>query len=354
MPAKSLYGMGLTALKSNFSPLRRPYKLTFAITYWCQSRCTMCNIWEARPKGELGLDEIKQFASRNTHFKWLEITGGEPFLRGDIVEVVRAFADTSKALTLLTIPTNSLCNHDMVISKIEQMLSLGIPRIAITISLDGHRELHDRIRGVPGNYDKAIDMYRRLQALKGRHKNLFFVFGYTMLRENQGQFEATYQAVKKDIPQIGYDDFFVNVGQLSDIYYTNSSKQSILADKDAMATEIEGIIKARGNGMRAEQIIERAFLRRLVRYVRTNKSPMRSRSLDASLFMDSYGNVYPSIMWGRKLGNIKETAFSLDSIWESTDAEEVRKLIKEGKEPDSWTACEAYQALVGDVKSLII
>ena len=353
MPAKSLYGLGLTALKSNFSSLERPYKLTFAITYWCQSRCIMCNIWEARPKGELSLDEIRRFASKNTFFKWLEITGGEPFLRNDIVEIARSFAESSDGLALLTIPTNSLCNHDMVEAKLEQILGLGIPRVAITVSLDGYRELHDRIRGIPGNYDKAIDMYRRLQALKERHKNLFFVFGYTMLKENQGQFEATYRAVKRDIPQIRYEDFFVNVGQLSEIYYTNSSNQGVLADRGVMAEEIERVIKARGTGMRAEQILERAFLRRLVKYVKTNKSPMRSRSLDASLFMDSFGNVYPSIMWGRRIGNIKDSGFDLDAIWNCKDAEEVRKLIKEGKEPDGWTACEAYQTLVGDMKSLI-
>ncbi len=33
---------------------------------------------------------------------------------------------------------------------------------------------------------------------------------------------------------------------------------------------------------------------------------MKSRSLEASLFIDSFGNVYPSIMWDKKIGNIKE------------------------------------------------
>ena len=107
-----LLGLGMTALKSNFANLEKPYKLTFAITYRCQSRCLTCNIWQMKPTNELGLDEIRKFAMANS-FKWIEITGGEPFLRSDIVEVVKAFLEGSKDLYIVTIPTNSLTSHDL-------------------------------------------------------------------------------------------------------------------------------------------------------------------------------------------------------------------------------------------------
>jgi len=192
--------LAMTALRSNFSQLKRPYKLTFAITYWCQSRCTHCNIWEIRPKGELSIEDIRQFAQKNNHFNWLELSGGEPFMRGDIVEIVKAFHENSKGLYLLTIPTNSLCNHDMLISKIEQMLQLGIPKVVMTISLDGYREMHDKIRGIPGNFDKAVDMFKRLRELRKSYKNLYFYFGYTIIKTNQGQFEQCFEGVKRRSP----------------------------------------------------------------------------------------------------------------------------------------------------------
>lgn len=345
-----------SALRSNFGQLKRPYKLTFSITYWCQSRCTHCNIWEIKPKGELSLDEIKQFAQKNDYFRWIEITGGEPFMRSDIVDIVKAFHETSKDLYLLTIPTNSLSNHDMIASKIEQMLQLGIPRVVITLSLDGYREMHDRVRGIPGNFDKVIDMYRRLSELKKRYKNLYFYFGYTIINMNQGQFEKCFEGVRAEIPTVTYNDFHINVGQTSDIYYSNTNN-NIVADRGLVADEIKSVMKKRKaqfDMIKAVQnTLEDAFLKKLVQYVETNEPPMKSRSLDASLFMDSYGNVYPSIMWGRRIGNIKDSEFSLGPIWQSQEADEVRKLIKEGKEPRSWTACEAYQTLSGDIKSLL-
>ncbi|MEM0086933.1 MAG: radical SAM protein [Candidatus Micrarchaeaceae archaeon] len=352
MSLKKFLGLGMTALISNFSELRNPYKLTFAISYWCNSRCKTCNIWQLKPKGELSLDEIREFARKNTSFRWIEITGGEPFMRSDIVDIVKAFYENSKGLYIVTIPTNSLTNHDMVISKIEQMLDLGLPRLSITVSLDGYRELHDEIRGVKGNYDKAIDMFKRLKELKKEHKNLFFVFGYTMSSMNQGMLERTYEEVKKEIPDITYNDFHINAAQLSDIYYSNTNA-NILPNAAAMAEEVTAFIKKRRFEIGSIPIIERTFLKLLVEYLKTGKSPIKSRSLDASLFLDSYGNVYPSIMWSRKIGNIRDFGYSLEGLWHNDEANAVRKIINEGGEPQSWTACEAYQAIVGDVKTMI-
>jgi len=347
-----LLGLGMTALKSNFTSLERPYKLTFAITYRCQSRCLTCNIWQMQPKNELSLEEIRKFANANS-FKWIEITGGEPFLRSDIVEIVRAFFESSKDLYIVTIPTNSLTSHDLIVSRIEEMLRMDLPRLSITVSLDGYRELHDEIRGIKGNYDKAIDMFRRLKELQKKYNNLVVVFGYTISKYNQGKLELTFQEVKKDVPEVTRNDFHINVGQLSDIYYGNTNLD-IAAKREIIRDEISAFISKRNIEIGAIPIIEGIFLKKLVKFLDTGKSPMRSRSLDASLFMDSYGNVYPSIMWGRKIGNIRESNYSLESIWHNSEAEDVRRLIREGKEPSGWTACEAYQSIVGDIKDIIL
>ena len=348
-----LAGLGLTALKNNFARLDRPYKLTFSITYSCQSRCLTCNIWKMRPTGELDLREIQAFARKNDYFRWIEITGGEPFLRSDIVDIVKAFAESSKSLYVLTMPTNSLCNTDSVARRIEEILAIGIPKVSITISLDGYRELHDRIRGIPGNFDKAMAMARRLKELQSRYPNLFFVFVYTMSKFNQGMLEKTISAVKDELPWAGPDNFHVNVGQMSDIYYANK-ELDLRPDKDIASGEISWLVRNRGVHIGTIPIIEKAFLKKLIDYVKTGKSPMKGKSMDASLFMDSYGNVYPSIMWGRKVGSIRDTGYDLAPIWKGPDAEGVRKLISEGKEPSAWTACEAYQSIVGNIGSMII
>ena len=351
MSIGKLMGIAGTALRSNLTALDRPYKLNFSITYWCQSRCLSCNIWQIKPKGELSIEEIRDFARKNDYFKWIEITGGEPFLRPDLVDIVKAFSESSKGLYILTMPTNSLCDHAMVERKLREILSLGIPKVAITVSLDGYRELHDRLRGVPGNYDKAIDMFRRLMALRREFKNLYMVFGYTLSKLNTGEFQRTFESVKRDIPEITYNDFHINLAQLSDNYYNNSSSD-IAPDKSRVADELSEFVSHMRYQPGVISAIESTFMKNLVVYARTGKSPMRSRSLDASLFMDSYGNVYPSIMWNRKIGNIRDTGYDLMAMWRNDEANGVRRDIMEGKDPIQWTSCEAYQSITGNVLSM--
>ena len=350
--AVKMAGLGMTALKSNVARLKHPYKLNFAITYRCQSRCETCSIWKQKPGKELTLDEISEFAKKNDYFKWVGLTGGEPFLRSDIVEIVDAFKSYSKGLYMVAMPTNSLSNPEMIASKVEQMLESGMPRVIMTLSLDGYRELHDKIRGTKGNFDRVMDLTKRLREIKKNYNGLSFLFGYTMSKFNQGALQQTYEAVKKELDWVTYNDFHVNLGQVSGIYYGNKDVD-MRADGAALAEELGNFIRKRKLKIGPVQMIENAYLKRLVDYIRTGESPMKSRSLDASLFLSSGGEVYPSIMWERELGNVRDTGYDLEPIWCSKGAEEVRSLIKEGKEPACWTSCEAYQSIAGNIPSLI-
>ncbi|MDE1868457.1 MAG: radical SAM protein [Candidatus Micrarchaeota archaeon] len=347
---KKFVGLGLTALRSNVSRLDKPYKLNFATTYWCQSRCLTCNIWQMKPKNELRIDEINEFAKKNDHFRWIGITGGEPFMRSDVVDIADAFMKSSKDLYLVTIPTNSLSDQKMVISKIEKMLQLGIPKLSITLSLDGSRELHDRIRGVPGNFDRVMGVARTLREMQRQYSNLFFIFGYTMSRYNHGALGHTCRSVMHEVPGTKYSDFHINLSHNSSIYYNNIGME-IAADRMINSAELEGFLNKREREMSVIQLIETVFLKNLINYANTGKPPVKSRSLDASLFMDSFGNVYPSIQWDRKIGNIRDTAYDLAPIWNGTQAEQARRIISEGNDPGSWTACEAYQSIVGHLPS---
>ena len=348
---KEFFGLASNIIKSNFTELKKPYKLNFAVTYHCQSRCAMCNIWNTKPTNELSIEEIVEFARKNPYFNWIELTGGEIFLRSDLVDIVRVFRKYSN-LYLLTIPTNSLCSHELVKTELKDMLKLGIPKIAVTVSLDGYKELHDSIRGIPGNYEKAINMFRMLTELKKEFKNLYFVFGYTMSKLNEGKFIETFEKVKKDIPKLKFNDFHINVVQMSDNYYGNSDN-NITPNKEIVAGELREIIKNREKEFGVIPSIENTFLKNLIKYAETGKIPFRSRSLEASFFLDSYGNVFPSIMWNEKIGNIRECGYSLDVLWNTESAKKIRDRIKKGDEPMQWTSCEAYQSIVGNMKSMI-
>jgi MoaA/NifB/PqqE/SkfB family radical SAM enzyme len=335
-----------TILKSNFARLSRPYKLNFSVTYWCQSRCSHCSIWMIKPKGELTLDEIKELAKQNTYFQWVELTGGEPFLRNDIVEIAKAFKESSKNLYLLTMPTNSLCNYDMEIRKIEEIAQLGIPNVVITVSLDGYRELEDKIRGVPGNYDKAIRMYKGISELSKRYTNLIPTFGFTIINANAGQFERTVNEVMKEVQGISYTNFHVNIGQVSDNYYNNKNSPIAAPAELAMKDVSFLLTKMRSTGetgiaRRAKRYLEIKYMEGVLEFLRTKRSPVPNRDGELSIFMDSYGNVFPSIMTSRKLGNIRQDGYRLTDMLAKADLGRQKEYY--------YTPCESYQSVLGSL-----
>ena len=91
----------------------RPVTLTFSITSACQSLCKSCNIglvFQKNPKmikGDLGMDEIEKMFKSIGHVYFFNISGGEPFLRQEIPDIVRL---ACKYLTpnVIHVPTNAL------------------------------------------------------------------------------------------------------------------------------------------------------------------------------------------------------------------------------------------------------
>ena len=328
-----------TVMRSKFGNLSHPYKLNFAVTYWCQSKCVMCNIWEMKPINELTYEEIQSFAEANPYFKWVQLTGGEPFIRKDLVKIAEAFKMANKNLFILAMPTNSLCDSDMVRNKVKDIMELGIPHVAITLSLDGDEETHDYVRGIKGNYNKVITNYMQLKDIQIRYPNLFIDFGYTITKWNLGKFEKTLESVRFFDKDITANDFHINLGQLSSNYYTNTSNVFVVDDKEALIAELKYILAQRTFKLNPVYYLEDLFTRKLLQFIETGVSPVPNRGLDLSVFMDSYGNIFPSIMSNQKIHNIRDTNYKL-----TLPQLDKFKVI----EPPNFTSCEAYQAILGD------
>src|SRR5207249_9866223 len=150
-------------------------KLSHCLTYSCQSRCLTCRIWQLRPKNELTLPEISEFAFKNPYFGWVNLTGGEPFLRKDIVEIARAYAESSHPY-LLSLITNGLCSAEDVAGKGPEIIGLG-PRMVMSRSLDGTENVHGFGRGIPVNYRRVVDHGKLGMQLQSKqfHRNFCYI-----------------------------------------------------------------------------------------------------------------------------------------------------------------------------------
>ena len=106
--------------KANVTRLSGPLKINLCVTYACQYRCKTCNIWQRKPTNELTRDELLSFVDKNRDAHWLDITGGEIFLRKDILDIFDAVASTWRRLAVLHFPTNGFLT-DAIVTAAERL-----------------------------------------------------------------------------------------------------------------------------------------------------------------------------------------------------------------------------------------
>ncbi len=321
-----------------------PYELNFAITYRCNAKCKTCNIWKTSCE-ELSLREIQILAKKNRFIAWLRLTGGEPFLRSDYVEIVKAF----KHVALLSTPTNALL-PEIVEKNVRDVLHFFKGRYVITVSLDGPKDIHDEIRGVESAWEKAIETYIRLKRFERNRKFKVF-FGYTISPFNVGLFKETIESVKDEIPFITPDDFHINIFQISEIYYhTHLSDFNFDLNefRRKASREIKEIMRIRRKKS-AISLIENLYLKLSLKYLETGKVPIRCNIYNLSCFLAPNGDVYPCTIFNEKLGNIKNACYDLMKILSSKKSKETREKIRKNLCPQCWTPCEAHQLIVSNL-----
>ena len=332
-------------IRANFQRLPGPLKVNLCLTYWCQYRCKTCNIWRRRPVDELTTDELARFVAVNRGVAWLDVTGGEIFLRKDVGDFLAAVATTWRRLVLLHFPTNGFQTAAIVGVARNLARLMGGAELVITVSVDGDEDLNDDIRGVKGGYRHQMRTFNRLRELRGVRA----VLGMTLSRYNAGALERVFRACENDCPGLSIHDFHVNVAQLSDHYYGNGEADDVLADRQAVRESLRRYRALTGLTLSMRGQLERAYLGGLARYLDDGRTPMRCHALRSSCFVDPWGTVYPCITYDRPLGSLRDHGMALDRVWSDGDTGRVQAEIWRGRCPQCWTACEAYQSILGNV-----
>jgi Fe-coproporphyrin III synthase len=130
------------------------------VTSTCNSLCRTCFYWDELNQGrDLSFDKLARISHTAPAFHKLWISGGEPFLRKDLAEVIELFY-ANNGMRHVNLPTNGLLP-----AKMESVVSQLLDRcpglvIDLNFSLDGLANTHDAIRGVPNNFEKTLATIR--------------------------------------------------------------------------------------------------------------------------------------------------------------------------------------------------
>ncbi len=311
-------------------PLALPMNLTISVSYRCNSRCKTCNVWQ-RPNDDFTIEEYdKTFASIGRDAYWFTFSGGEPTLRKDLPEMVEAAYRHCRP-GIINIPTNGI--QDKIIpDRIERVLKAApTSDVIINLSLDGIGVKHDIVRGVRGNFERAMRTYAGLKALKGRYKNFTLGVHTVISNFNVDEFENIYAFVRDELKP---DSFISEIAEERVELDTVGMGITPPIQKYQPVIERlqEGIRNAEFNGVsRITQAFRDRYYDIVKRTLVEKRQIIPCLAGVASAQIAPNGDVWTCCIRAESVGNLREHNYDFRSTWTTVKASELRKSIKAGE-----------------------
>ena len=308
-----------------------PVHLTYSVTSKCNARCKHCFRWDNlnNKKDELSLEEVKKISNSMPNFLYLLISGGEPFLKEELVDIVETFSKNN-SVTNVVIPTNGSM-PDKILQTTKEILERTNVNLVIYISIDGLNLVHDRIRGIGGLFKKAIETYTLLQDLKKDYKNLNVGFIMTMFSENQTKLKETYNYLRGLNP----DSIFLNIARgntrigIKEIDLNNYKELNETIKKDLLTNRFKGFSNFSFSNLSKLANIKTHDI--ITRTIELNRFQIPCYAGTLNVVMDEVGNLYPCELINKRIGNLREENYNFKKIWNSESAKKIRQEIKDSK-----------------------
>lgn len=271
-------------------------------------RCQMCNIWKNPTKAE---EEIKADDLRSLpNFKFVNITGGEPFVREDLGDIIELMFSKTPRIVIST----SGWFDDRVIELARQF-----PKIGIRLSIEGLKEKNDELRGREGGFEKGIRTLTRLKEMGIKDIG----FGITVSNHNSKDMLDLYELSKKFNMQFATAAFHNS-------YYFHKN-DNVITNKDEVCRNFEELIERQLKEIHPKSWFRAFFNMGLINYIEGNRRMLPCEAGTANVFIDPWGEVYPcngleEKYWKESMGNIRKNSFI--EIWESEQAERVRNMVR--------------------------
>lgn len=286
-----------------------PTDVSIITTYRCPMRCKMCDIWN-NPT-----DKKKEIKARDLEIlpklKFANITGGEPFVREDLEEIIDVMFTKAPRVVIST----SGWYEDRIIA-----LAKKYPNIGIRISIEGLSVINDELRGRQGGFDKGLRTLLKLREMGIKDIG----FGITVSNNNSADMIDLYrlaQALNMEFATAAFHNS----------YYFHKY-DNVITNKEEVIANFEKIIEMQMKENHPKSWFRAFFNNGLINYIEGNRRMLPCEAGMVNFFVDPYGEVYPcngleESYWKESMGNIFQ-AKNFDEIWLSEQAEKVREKVR--------------------------
>ncbi len=306
--------------------MRQPSDAIIAVTLNCNSRCVMCDIWKNHVEGEMKPEE---YARLPASLREINITGGEPFLREDLPEILAVIRARVPVARLV------VSTHGFMTERIRKMapeLKRVAPELALRISIDGLEKTHERIRGIARGFSKDMESLAALREAGFTDLGL----AMTVMKDNVREIEDVYALTDR----LGVD-FSVTIATDSAIYFGDGKSAFRPEIGDELRRGFELLIARHYRSFRPRSVARAWFQKTLLDYAAGRGRALACDAGSGFFYLDSMANVYACHILPSKMGSLRQQSF--EQIWNGQEAASQREAL-DGCEK-CWMVCTAKSAM---------
>jgi radical SAM protein with 4Fe4S-binding SPASM domain len=316
----------------------KPNRCVIELTYSCNLRCATCIVWTAdyassrmRTQPCLNMQELKtvQCSLARCGIKRITYLGGEPFLRKELLPL--AAHARSRGISAAVV-TNGTCVSRATARNVVDKQPFDI----VIFSLDGPPAVHDRIRGIPGTFQRAAAAIRDIQKFKKTAKAKFpRIFIYvTVSSINTPSLESMLDTARElDAQAIRFisasclDSALIK--KTNALFTVPAIRRHSYAVGPQLAIPVSQLPSLRRRFARMEVYARTIGMRFLLEgFLRNGKAAPACAVLGKELVISASGNVYPCPMLPEyTIGNVR--THSLESILSASGTEQKTRRLFE-------------------------
>ena len=278
------------------------------VTYRCPMRCKMCDIWNnpTRPEEEFKPELLHKLPKMRS----VNITGGEPFVREDIEEIVKVLLTKTDRIVFST----SGYFSDRIIA-----LAKRYPQIGYRISIEGLSCKNDELRGRAGGFDKGLRTLLELRRLGIKDIG----FGITVSNNNSSDMLDLYELNRNLKMQFATASFH------NSFYFHKYDNK--VTNIDEVCGNFDELIQRLMAENSPKSWFRAFFNLGLINYIKGGRRMLPCEAGSENFFIDPYGNVLPcngmeQSCWFDTMGNLNDVE-TFDQIWNSPQAQIVRDKV---------------------------
>jgi AdoMet-dependent heme synthase len=315
-----------------------PSMVTFIVTWRCNLRCFMCDVWKKTDHDDMTPEEAKTIFKQMPKLDTLRLTGGEPFLRRDFRELVEAILESTDP-TVLHITTAGVMYERIV----EFVKAVGSPKLHLKMSIDAVGDRHDEIRGYRGLYNKSLRTLRTLAELRPKY-GFYLGVNQTLTDKNWDQIEPLREAMAELAVGVHYaiaTDHYT-LYRLNTVKENEKPNMRSVSMSDFSPEQLQYIFDQldRRDGVNdvPEWLVQRYYLHGLKNRLlaKTETPKPECIELHNHMRLMPNGDVMTCVYYPTVVGNLRNQ--TLDEVWFGEAIKPQRELVK--KCPGCWAGCE--------------